>query len=427
LIDMLLVLAIRHAVVWKPNTFERLDGTRLGTWLGQWLFCAPRAHVLIGALVLTRLLVFGVGWYSTMTAVPSGDPLPDRGLARSQEAPLEFLHGRWDASWYSAIAVGGGYTWNPELSEPQNVAFFPAFPLTVRWTTRVLDRVTATLGKPTLLGRDLVVRAQTVGVILNVLLFGAALSLLAKLGTLDLGPAAANAAVILAATWPFSVFFSVPYTESMFLCSILGAFYYQRRGHAWAACFFGVVAGLTKQTGWLLAGALAVAVWQRSRTQKAAGRGIGAGLVIAGPLIGAAIYSAYLWWAFGDPLAWFDAQAAWGPSQRWLRFAATGPIEFARLYPYGAANLLAVGAAVPWIWASRKIQWSYLAFGLVTVSVPLILDVVPLGRLTAVAFPVYLALAATIRSPSILLSVALVSLVFQLVVAYQFYGWRPLY
>jgi hypothetical protein len=149
--------------------------------------------------------------------------------------------------------------------------------------------------------------------------------------------------------------------------------------------------------------------------------------VIAGPLIGAAIYSAYLWWAFGDPLAWFDAQAAWGPSQRWLRFAATGPIEFARLYPYGAANLLAVGAAVPWIWASRKIQWSYLAFGLVTVSVPLILDVVPLGRLTAVAFPVYLALAATIRSPSILLSVALVSLVFQLVVAYQFYGWRPLY
>jgi Gpi18-like mannosyltransferase len=43
---------------------------------------------------------------------------------------------RWDAGWYYRIA-SVGYHWDPLETGQQNIAFFPAYPLTMRVVARL--------------------------------------------------------------------------------------------------------------------------------------------------------------------------------------------------------------------------------------------------------------------------------------------------
>jgi len=96
-------------------------------------------------------------------------------------------------------------------------------------------------------------------------------------------------------------------------------------------------------------------------------------------------------------------------------------------YRYEALNLLAVFLVLPWLWTSRRIQPAYAAFGLLTLSVPLILDVPPLGRMTAPIVPIYFALAASISQRWVFYALAGSFLVLQMAASCLFYAWRPLY
>ena len=147
---------------------------------------------------------------------------------------------RWDSIHYLAIAVGGYPT---SASTP----FFPFYPLLVRALGFVL-------------GSD-----PVAGIVISLVAFWVALTLLHRLTALELGSRAADATVLLLAFAPLSFFFSAVYTESLFLALSLGSFYAARRGRWKLAAGLGGVAAATRVTGILLALPLTIIYLQERR------------------------------------------------------------------------------------------------------------------------------------------------------------------
>ena len=69
------------------------------------------------------------------------------------------------------------------------------------------------------------------GLAVSLAAFGGAIVLMYRLAALEMDDRSALRAVALLSTFPFALFFSVDYTESLFLLETVGAFYAVRRGH----------------------------------------------------------------------------------------------------------------------------------------------------------------------------------------------------
>ena len=136
---------------------------------------------------------------------------------------------------------------------------------------------------------------------------------------LELGDDYAWRVVLLISTFPYALYFSAVYTESLFLFLSVGAFYAMRRGRlGWAALcglavgpdaaqriLAGAAAGSARACGRSIATDLA-----RVRAARAACRS--RLLVACVPAVGVTLFSIYLQLKFGDALAWVHGQAAWG-------------------------------------------------------------------------------------------------------------------
>ncbi len=124
---------------------------------------------------------------------------------------------RWDSVWYLTIARAGyGH-------EAARTAFFPLYPLLVRW-----------LGYVT--GSDLVA-----GVLISLVAFVAALMLLHRLVALELDGELARLSLWLIAFCPMAYFFSAVYSESLFLALSLGCIWQARNGRwMWAGLLGGL-------------------------------------------------------------------------------------------------------------------------------------------------------------------------------------------
>lgn len=147
-------------------------------------------------------------------------------------AALERAFVQWDATWLLQIAAHG-------YREAHEQAFFPAFPLLVRGLTT--------------LGHQPVFAAVAV----NHLLLLVACMLLFRISVPLVGRRAARGAVLVLLLHPLSFYFSVPYSEALFLTASLAAVAAARGGHAWAAGLAGALAVLTRNTGIFLLPALA--------------------------------------------------------------------------------------------------------------------------------------------------------------------------
>src|SRR5688500_479400 len=90
----------------------------------------PGLVASITAGIATRAVVFLVGLVAVATLghAPNMGPPPPSELAA--------LPNRWDASWYVGLA-NGGYRWTPD-ERPVRIAFFPAYPMTLRAVGRAL-------------------------------------------------------------------------------------------------------------------------------------------------------------------------------------------------------------------------------------------------------------------------------------------------
>lgn len=350
------LLVVRHAVFRTPPLHRRHLALLRSLWH------APSIHAALPPFVVSRAVVLTVGYLAVAT-IGFQQPPPWR---ISYNEVLN-LPARWDSGWYLDI-LRQGYASTLDPDRPSSIAFFPAFPL----VTRAVAVVTRTSDP---LAAFLVV----------VVAFFWALTYLYRLARMDLSADAAQAALMFAVFYPYAVYFSALYTESLFLLVAVGAFYHFRRGDLVRAGLFGLVAGLTRPNGCMLAlplGLLALIELARSRGWLSRPSGGAAPLPIAWlagrllaasmPVAGVVAYSAYVYHLTGDPLAWATAQRAWGRGvdslmqlvgARQAMVATQGVYAYTRVYAVEVTNALAALFALVAIWpVSRRFGLPYGLF-----------------------------------------------------------------
>jgi hypothetical protein len=150
---------------------------------------------------------------------------------------------RWDGCWYLRIA-----TFGYPVGEPGS-AFFPLYPALIR-------------GAGPLFGGNLGLAALAVSGVG----FVAAMSLLHALVRHDFGASVADRTVLYTAVFPTAFFFFAPFTESVFLALAVGSIYAARTRRFGGAAILGLLAGLTRPQGVLVALPLAWEAVQVART-----------------------------------------------------------------------------------------------------------------------------------------------------------------
>jgi hypothetical protein len=256
--------------------------------------------------------------------------------------------------------------------------------------------------------------------------------------------------VALAAFYPFGVFYSALYSESVFLLGAVGAIYHFRRHELVRAAAFGLLAGLSRPNGFLVSSLLGLAtvipVWQAWRGRRLPG---GAPFVVrwpqlmlrllaaSAPVAGMLLFSVYVWTLTGDPFTWTKLQQAWGRSVGYLgpligdrvaHYANVGLLAYIEENPSeilnGAAALVGIFAVGPIV---RRIGLEYGVFVALCILPPFIsAGTISLGRYTAPLFPIFLWLAAAIPAQRRLYWVAAFA-AGQALVAALFFSWRPPY
>jgi hypothetical protein len=217
-----LAIAIRHALVKHQPLHQRVvNGVR------DW-WRAPDTNVVLPISVVTR---FGVLLIGFLAVILIGFPPEAANRWSIYSNDLLDLPGRWDTGWYMTIANEGYvYLRNAPPDYQQNIAFFPAFPMSMRYLSVLFGRQTLWTG---------------VGI--SIVSFYLALTYFLRLSR-DLlkDEQQAVMAVTLLAVYPFAVFFSAAYTEGLFLLTLMGAVYHFHRNQLWRAACWGFVCGLTR-------------------------------------------------------------------------------------------------------------------------------------------------------------------------------------
>jgi hypothetical protein len=229
------------------------------------------------ALWSAGILVLAAGAMTLPTTVSSP------WTAAFQAPPLA----RWDSVWYREIAAEG-YRYDPVTTE--NVGWYPLYPLLVRVIARALG-----------------VPLFTAGISLSLICLLGSLLVLGELFAAKAGRDSVPWSLGALLLFPTAFFLASFYTESLFLVTTAGAFW-SARSHRWvAAGAFGLGASLTRFNGflilipiaWFLAARLR-GHWRSARPRHAA--------ALALPALGAAIFPAFLWWRWGDPLLYLRSK-----------------------------------------------------------------------------------------------------------------------
>ena len=191
----------------------------------------------------------------------------------------------WDSSIFTAIAKYG-YTYFSSM------AFFPLYPLLERGLMYL------THDNPFLAG---LIISNLAGLGIFVVLY--------RLVREDFNAEQAERAVLYLALFPTAFYLASGYNESLFIFFAVLNFYQLRRGHWWWAGFFGFLAGLTRSAGILLLIPFCYEYLRQHQFQLKAFRWN----ALAGALIpcGLALFSAWCYLQYHDPLAFSHAQAAW--------------------------------------------------------------------------------------------------------------------
>jgi len=380
----------------------------------------PRALAdALGVVLVTRAATVAVAFLSNIL-LPDHQFRPFAMPFHSEKFAEIFA--AWDSGWYFDIARRG-YYFNPEGQS--SVAFFPLYPLLMRVAA-------APFG-----GSDRAI--WIAGVAISITAFVAALAVLHRLTERVLGdPEAARRTVLYVAVFPFSLFFTRVYTESLFLLltvlTIAAA--YDKRW--WSAGLAGGLAALTRSNGILVAVPLLwLAVKDRPGVRVLATRF--AALTLVPAAFG--LYCFYVYRLTGNPLAWLDAQRYWFysvgdmPWRRLLSLASA--IEIRGLYdffftsaqaPYqlihGTVALLVL-ALTPSVF--RRFGVALGAYTLISLLVPLTgSDLQGIGRYMAVVFPIFM-LLGSFRSPRVHEAIVVTFSLFLALFLSLFVNWYPIY
>lgn len=415
-------IAIRHALIRTQPLHRRLvDGVR-----GWWR--SPDTKIVLPIHVTTRLGVLLIGFLAVQLI---GFPPAATNRWHIYGNELLDLPARWDTGWYLGIA-SEGYSYIPTAppEHQQNIAFFPAFPMSMRYVS-------------VLFGRQML----WTGVGISLIAFFLALTYFLRLArSLLKNEEQAVTAVMLLAAYPFAVFFSAAYTEALFLLTLLGAVYHFHAGQWWRAALWGFVCGLTRPNGALLSVVLALMVvaplWDSARRRIAMPDGgwrpvLMKMLVAAMPGFGMLAFSAFIYRLTGNPFAWTAQNAAWGRVYRSLDSIVSDRVDFIAangLYNYASTQsidmiyLLAVLLALAAVWpVYRRFGIAFAALILITILPPMSAGgLLSMGRVTSILFPVFLWMGGAIPATHRNAWVGVFAML-QGFVAVMFFTWRPLF
>lgn len=255
---------------------------------------------------------------------------------------------RWDADWFLRIARDG-YIGTGRIS-PLNgayqdaLAFPPLFPLAIR-------------GVAAMLRIPLIGAAELVDV---VSLF-AALAGLYRLAELDAGHRAAGFSLLALLTFPTAFFLIAPYAEALVIALGVWSFLAARTGLWRTAAGLAALAVVAKIYAVVLVPALLVELagsrrpggWRREATW----------LVVL-PALALSSWMAYQAYAYGDPLRFLTAEAAWGRSlsaPMWYAWSGVDFLNASRrdLLPMVLDVVAPLVLAAAGVWAYRHVRRSY--------------------------------------------------------------------
>lgn len=362
-----MALPLRSALIGRRRRLGAAWGVVIASWL------VARAAVGLGFLAA----------HGAVDALRPGAP------------PLALTQGlvAWDGAFYRDIATVG-YGRLPD----EALRFFPLFPLLGRWLGALLPGGATT---------GLVVVAN-----LSALVAG---WLLHRLVLDDGGPEDDAATTVwLVAVLPASSVLVLAYSEALFLALTIGAFLAMRRGRWAVVAVLGLLAGLCRPSGALLALPVLIEAARGLRALRWQGRLTRAAAVVAAPL-GTGLYLAWVGDRFGDPLGPLRTQSSDDLRGRWVN-PATRILDALADAP--SEGFLGEALHLPWIVlfgglavvVGRRLPASYTAY---TVAVlVLAVSAESLGsfeRYALAAFPLAMVAAGLLRRPQLLRVVLLVS------------------
>ena len=306
---------------------------------------------------------------------------------------------RFDSGWYHSIATKGYFYAGAD--QQSSVAFFPAYPLSIRLLA-------------------LVVRDAVVAGVLVTLACGLLIAVLFhRWARPFVGERSARFGLVLLLAYPFAFYLGgVVYSDGLFLAAVLGSFVLLEKDRPLLAGLAGAVATAARPVGVAVCVALVLRLLEQRgvlsprrapwRVDWAALRRLGwrdTGVLLS-PL-GLLAYMALLWARFDDPLAWTKVGGAAG----WWRGTGVDVVAKVHLWNLldaygldlvtfwllvqGALSLVAF-ASVPAV--VRRFGWGYGAYvvGVVGIAFITTRDFIGMGRYVLVAFPVFAALGDSI-------------------------------
>jgi hypothetical protein len=319
--------------------------------------------------VLSRIYVLGMSWLFNNNFE----------LGRS----VEDLLCSWDCGWYMSIIVDG-YHLMPQghaSGDAANWAFFPFFPL----SARVISLITGLSG-------------LNAAVLISNAFFIVALPILFTYVKNMLGTQSARFVIITFAFSPYSLYFSAPYTESLYFLLMVSALSLAKSNNWLIAGIAAAMLSATRNLGVLLVlPLLLIGIRQygiKDLMKLSGGSERVLFCLLIAPL-GLFLYMFYLHQHVGDALAFKNIQIAWG------RAIGNPLIILARSF-YGRAYeiycstvaCISIVAGVYLLWKRFLVEGVVLMIGTI---VPVATGIGSLPRYVLTLFPIYIVLALLTR------------------------------
>lgn len=343
--------------------------------------------------LLTRLLVFGVFILTTNLSVLQSYRDPNNGIPTYEaEIPIKRIqigrqlrqiapHG--DSGWYMGLAQTGYERVPFESTHEHSWAFFPLFPLLLRFVSRVTHEY------------------QLTAMFMNTLLFLPALFFCHKtILAMGMEASVADRAVFYLAIYPTSYFFSLPMSETLYLLLSAASFWSAARDRWYLAGIAGALTSVTRNPGILLFPALLILYYEQYGFRFAR-KLLGVLLVPLGLLS----YMVFLYRITGNAFAAYQIQHAWGRNFSWnivsplWKYLTESGMLAQPWYLAGfhfAACVLGLAAALLLL---KWRRWSLGFYVIAGILLPLASgSLASLTRYVMVLFPVFIPLAFAGRS-----------------------------
>jgi len=296
--------------------------------------------------------------------------------------PTVWTLDRWDGRWYRMVARSGYLLVPGRQSDP---AFFPLYPILLRGAHAA--GVGWGLAGPLLSNAALL----------------AGLGVFYALSREIFSEVLARRATTYLAIFPLGYVFSMAYPESVVLVLLTAAPLAALRRRWWLAAFCAGAAALARPEGLFLLLPLAGIAWQQRSSLTPARLGSALAAVLA-PAAALVSFSLYLDSVLHDPLAWSQAERAWG-----RQFRLTGAFQaFVHLpsavgnHPWLVRDVICLFVYLALLYAAWRVGTprAWLAAGAAVVILPLFTGAFDsIGRFGLLAPPLFWGLAGLTKQP----------------------------